>query len=100
MAGLIKELAAQFFKREIESGALVTVTHADASPDLKNASIYITVLPEDKEEETLNQIERSTSELKRYLGEHMKTKFIPAIHVKIDKGEKARQRIEELSREI
>lgn len=96
IANLIQELAAQFFEREKERDILITVTRADVSSDLKNASIYVTVMPEEKEEEIFGWIQSSLKDLRRYLGEHMKTKFTPEIRAKIDKGERARQRIEEI----
>ena len=49
VANNIKELAATFLGRENNRTSLITVTSADCSPDLKRATVYITVLPTEKE---------------------------------------------------
>ena len=49
----IKELAAQFLGRENNRTSLITVTSCTASPDLKRATIFITVLPTSKENSAL-----------------------------------------------
>ena len=53
VANLIKELSAQFLGRESNNTSLVTVTSTTVSPDLKRGTIYITVLPVDKEHAAL-----------------------------------------------
>ena len=63
MANLIKELSAVFLERESNRPSLLTVTSASISPDLKNATILITVLPEEKENEALEFAKRKRREL-------------------------------------
>jgi len=61
VANTIKELAAQFLNRENNRTSLVTVTGCTTSPDLKRATILITVLPNTKETEVLNFVKRFPS---------------------------------------
>ena len=49
----IKELGAQFLGRENNRTSLITVTSATCSPDLKRATIFITVFPILKEKSAL-----------------------------------------------
>ncbi len=98
MANLIKELAASFLGRENNKTSLITVTSATCSPDLKRATIYITVLPETKEQNALEFAKRKRPELREFLKKNMTTKIIPFIDIMIDLGEKNRQKIDELLR--
>ena len=96
VANLIKELSAQFLGRENNKTSLITVTACSVSPDLKRATLFITVLPEKKENEVLLFAKRKRSELREMLKKNMTTKIIPFIDILIDQGEKNRQKIDEL----
>jgi ribosome-binding factor A len=95
----IKHMAANFISEVGNKTSLITVTDCDITPDLKQATIYLTVLPEEKELDTLNFLKRQRSEMRDYVKERMKTHTIPFMEVEIDKGEKHRQKIDELLRE-
>ena len=95
----ILKLAATFLDRESDKTSLITVTHVDISPDFKNSTIYLSVLPDNKEEHALYFAKRKMSDFKQYLKEKMRIKAIPFFDVKIDVGEKNRRRIEELLHE-
>ena len=98
MANYIKELGAEFLGRESNRTSLITVTDCTTSPDLKRATLYITVLPLSKEKAVLDFAKRKRGELRAYLKEKMPIKTIPFIDVNIDLGEKNRQKIDELLR--
>lgn len=98
VANQIKELSAQFLARENNNTSLITVMSANASPDLKRATIFITVLPTSKETAALGFVKRNRKELREFLKKNMPIKTIPFIDVEIDQGEKNRQRIDELLR--
>lgn len=99
VANYLKELTALFLAREGNNTSLITVTGANCSPDLKRATVFITVLPTTKEGEALAFIKRKRPELRDFLKKNMKTKITPFIDVAIDLGEKNRQKIDELLRE-
>ncbi len=98
VANQIKELAAQFLGRENNRTSLLTVTSCSISPDLKRATIFITVLPESKENDALNFVKRKLRELREFLKKSMSIKVIPYLDVALDLGEKNRQKIDELLR--
>jgi len=98
VANFIKELSANFLGRENNRTSLITVTSCTTSPDMKKATVFITVLPESKEHDALDFVKRKRAELRDYLKENMKTKVIPFIDIEIDLGEKNRQKIDELLR--
>ncbi len=99
LANLIKELSAQFLNRENNRTSLITVTACTTSPDLKRATVLITVLPDKKEHGALDFAKRKRGELREFLKKNMKVKIIPFLDIQIDKGEKNRQKIDELLRE-
>lgn len=96
MRGLLRELAAEFFSREAGGRSLMTVTDATISPDFKRATIYFTTIPASEEERALEFAKRKRTELRDYLGTHAKLRALPVLEVKIDEGERNRQRIDEL----
>lgn len=95
--GLLKRTAAEFIEIESNKTALITVTRVEAPKDMKRATIYITVLPESKEEEALKFSRRRLSDLREYFKKKTRLRTIPFFAFEIDKGEKNRQRIDEIS---
>jgi len=99
VANFLKESTAEFLGRETNKTSLITVTSATCSPDLKRATIFITVFPTEKEKTALEFAKRKRGELREFLKKTMTTKNIPFIDIEIDLGEKHRQKIDELLRE-
>ncbi len=98
IANKIKELSAEFLSREGNKTSLINVAHATCSPDMKRATIYITVLPIDKEKTALEFAKRKRGELRGFIKKNMPVKIIPFLDIAIDLGEKNRQKIDELLR--
>lgn len=92
----IKEVVANFLEAESNNLSLITVTSVDVSPDLKNAKILISVLPESKEKAALDFCKRKRSEIKNEIKKKMNLRAIPFVDIEIDKGEKNRQKIHDL----
>lgn len=99
VANFIKEQSASVLAKIDNKSSLITVTGADISPDLKRATLFITVLPEAKEAQALGFVERNLGEIRDHLKKNMATKIIPYLEVKIDLGEKNRQKIDQLLKE-
>lgn len=99
MTNMIKELGADFLMKENNRTSLVTVTGANVSPDFKKATIFITVFPENQEKKVLNFAKRRGADMRLFLKKNMQTKTVPFVTIEIDKGEKNRQRIDELLKE-
>ena len=94
----IAHLAADFFARESNAQSLITVTHADVSPDIREVTIFFSVLPETYEQTVLAFAKRKRSEFREYLKKHSALQRLPTVDFEIDYGEKNRQRIEDLTR--
>lgn len=92
----IRKAAGDFIAQQANRNALITPTRVDISPDLKNATVYFTVLPEQHEEEALNFLRRKRSEFKHFLKKkHFKR--LPLTDFKIDYGEKNRQALDNIA---
>ena len=91
---LLRNLTAQFLERESNRQSLVTVTRAEVSSDLKKATVYITVLPEEKEEAALDFAKRKRKELREFVKGKIKFRVLPFLDIELDKAEKIRQKIE------
>ena len=93
-------LAAEFFRTESNRQSLITITKADLAPNFSESTIYFTVLPTKYEEEALNFAKRKRREFKQYIKKHTSMRRIPFFDFAIDEGEKHRQKIDEISRNV
>lgn len=77
---------------------MITVTRTEVSRDMKHGTIFITVLPENKEDAAINFAKRMRSELRHFVMKRLPVKVIPFFEVEIDFGEKNRLHVDELLR--
>jgi ribosome-binding factor A len=87
-----------FFQRESSGASMITVTRTEIGRDMKHGTIFITVLPENKEEAAINFAKRMRSDLRHFVMKRLPVKVIPFFEVEIDYGEKNRLHIDELLR--
>jgi ribosome-binding factor A len=97
---IIRELAADYFSKESNRLSLITVTGVDIYSHGSRADILITVLPENKEADALAFAKRQLSEFRIYVHDKSRIARIPFFDVKIDKGEKNRQHMDEIAKTI
>ena len=91
-------IAQDFFQRESSGASMITVTRTDITRDMKHGTIFITVLPENKEDAAINFAKRMRSELRHFVMKRLPVKVIPFFEVEIDYGEKNRLHVDELLR--
>jgi len=92
----IAHMAGDFFARESNVKALITVTHADVSPTFKEAKVFISILPQTMEADALKFAKRARSDFREYLKKNSLLYPIPVIDFILDLGEKNRQRVDTL----
>ncbi len=97
MAEALRETAAEFLAREAGRESLVTVTQVALTEDGRRGIIYITVMPEKDEESAIAFANRNRGELTKIFREHVRGMRLPHVEYRLDKGEKNRQRLDELS---
>lgn len=99
-SAMIQELAATFIRQEANTNPLITVTSVDLSPDLSRAIIFVTTIPDGREADALIFLKRNATNFRNFLKKKMRIKVIPHIEFLIDAGEKHRQHMDEMVREI
>lgn len=101
MLDVIKELAAKFLERESNRTSLITVTNAQLSNDKKKVTIFVTVFPDTNQENAvIDFANRKKREFYDFIKSNSRISRLPSILFAIDEGEKARQRIDDLSRNL
>lgn len=98
--GIIAEAAASFILREANTDPMITITRVDISPDLRQALIFFTTIPEDRQADAAIFLKRSAGDFRHYLKKNVALKRIPHIEFMIDAGERHRQHIDEVFRDI
>ncbi len=93
---LLRRLVATFIERESNRDALISVTHVDVNESLKYATIYISVLPESKEDAALNFMKRQLTDIRTHIKKNAPSRVLPYLNVEIDRGEKNRQIIDRI----
>lgn len=97
---IIREKAARFFLMESAGNALITVTNVAVSRDGNYATIFITCLPEDAEPRVLDFAKRKRGDFKDFIKRESKLNRIPFFDFAIDTGERNREKIDQISKEI
>ncbi len=100
MSIIIKELAAKFIQSEANTDPLITVTNVDLSTDWKRVLIMVTTIPDGRSEDALVFLKRSATEMRNYFKKHGRMRHIPHFDFMVDAGEKHRQHMDELVKEI
>jgi ribosome-binding factor A len=93
----IAHLAADFLGKESNRQSMITVTRASISSDLKNATVFFTVLPDEYEGAALNFAKRKRTEFRGFVKKHTGLRRLPFFEFEIDRGEKHRQHLDTLS---
>ncbi|MDP2593488.1 MAG: ribosome-binding factor A [bacterium] len=93
---VVRKAAALFLNKESNGSSLITVTDVALKNRGKKADIMITVLPENQEDAALDFSKRKRGEFREVLKHETSLQVLPFVDFLIDKGEKNRQRVDEL----
>jgi len=93
---LLRQCSARFFAIESNRSSLITITRCVVSPDSKQVTVLITVLPESRAHTALDFAKRKRKDLREYIKKHLRLKRLPFLDIEIDGGELNRQKIDEL----
>lgn len=102
MNNLVQKVLGEILLREYDFGKhiLITITRVEATPNLQEARIYITVIPEEKQGQILKILSRNVYHIQQELNERLRMRPVPRIKWLIEKGTAQAQRVEELLEEI
>lgn len=97
---LMRDYAAEYLQKHVTRHGLITVTGIDLSPDFKNITILISVLPDTQAEEALDASRRELHGLREFVKSQVKMRVLPFFEIEIDEGEKKRQKFDEVLRRV
>jgi ribosome-binding factor A len=79
----------------------VTITGVEASPDLRSARVYYSVLGDEAQHrETQAALQRAASRIRAVVGRQVRLKFLPELHFEPDVAIEHGLRMEELLRRL
>ncbi|RLC35091.1 MAG: 30S ribosome-binding factor RbfA [Candidatus Nealsonbacteria bacterium] len=99
---LIKKELSQIVLKEMDflKKVLVTLTRVDTSPDLEQAKVFISVIPEEESQQALETLNKSIYYLQQKLNQRLKMRPVPRIKFMEEKRTKEAGRVEELLEKI
>jgi ribosome-binding factor A len=94
---LQKEIAEILLQElDLSEGSLVTVTHVDASGNLQEAKVYISVMPEANQEDVFFVLNKNIYAVQQMLNKRLRMRPVPRIRWTAETKTSEAQRIEEL----
>ena len=99
---LLKQELGVIVLREAEApeGALVTVTRVDCSPNLQQAKVYVSVMPDEHAKEVIKGLQRNIYDIQQVLNDRLSMRPVPRIQWVIEEATATAQRIESLLDQI
>lgn len=98
---MLKSTISSIIARDIEiNDVLVTVTHIDTSPDLKNTKISVSIIPKNLTGTALAKLKQNTGLIAKEINKQTTLRRTPKISWVIDGTESYLASIEESFREI
>jgi ribosome-binding factor A len=85
---VIKEAVANIILQDLSDPhfGFVTVTRAKVSPDLKNATVYFSILGDtDQQNRTLDHLKRAKARIRHLLSGQVTLRYLPELNFEIDK---------------
>lgn len=85
----IKRRSSLFIRDELKDPRLgfLTVTDAEINSDLTHATIYVSVLGDEaQQQQTMQALQRARGVIKRDIGDWLQIRTVPEIHFKLDQS--------------
>lgn len=97
---ILLEAAGRYIAREAGRNTLITPTRAVMSKDGKGATIYVSVYPEGQDDHAINFLMRHKDLFRNDLKKTTRLARLPYIRFEIDAGERARQHLDDISKDL
>ncbi|HEU0081217.1 MAG TPA: ribosome-binding factor A [Candidatus Paceibacterota bacterium] len=94
---IIRDMAARFIALESNRTSMITVTRVETKDRGALATVFLTVYPDSQEGAAIDFLKRQRSDFREYVKSHARLMRIPFFDFEIDKGEKARQKIDAIT---
>lgn len=87
-------------ERFFDPSVLVTVMSVDTSDTIEDSTVWISVLPKDREGYVLETLKSESRHIQQILNRRIEMRFVPRIHWKIDHSESYVEKIDEAFKHI
>ncbi len=77
---------------------LVTITGVETQPNLRNATVFFSMVDLEESEPARAALESAAARLRRALGAQVRLKFTPVLHFELDQGIAGGSRIDRILR--
>jgi len=94
---VIRDLSARFLSMESNRTSMITITKVASTNKGDRVTIYFTVYPENREGVALDFVKRKRSDFRNFVRDNSRLSIIPFFEFEIDRGEKARQKIDAIA---
>jgi len=98
----LKRTVAMVIERDLSDPrirGLVSVTRVDLSPDRRNLSVFVSVIPEEYEKRTLHGLRAATGHIQTRVAKKVQSRSIPVISFHLDTSLKRQAEVEKAIRE-
>ncbi len=97
----MREELSRILEREVEfpPGILVTITRLEVSEDVHYATVFLSVLGEERDE-ALAMVRKNTYHIQQGLNRRMRMRPVPRISFQIDEAEERREVVEKSLAEL
>jgi len=65
---------------------LITITSVRVSPDLREAIVMVSVLPEERQELVVHGLKHAAPHIRREIGEHIRSRQLPTLQFRLDES--------------
>lgn len=96
---LKKELGQIFQKEAFFKDCLISISHLETSPDLRQTRIYLSIFPADKSDEIIKLIKKEEVHIQQKLHRRLYMKPLPKINFVIDNSQQKSAHIEKILKE-
>ena len=85
----LKKAIAQVLQRDMADpriDAFVSITRVKISPDMRNATIFVSVMPAEKESKNIHGLRHATGHIRKLVLKKMATRTVPAFKFVLDES--------------
>ena len=91
---IVRDYASRWFAAESNRKSMITITRVSANDKGNMVTVFMTVFPENQEEAALDFARRNRPEFRAFVRHNSRLMKTPFFDFEIDRGEKARQKID------
>ena len=87
-----------YWEREIElpKSTLLTVARVEATGPLDKAYVYISIWPEDKQEEVMEVLQKNIYATQKYIDKRLSMRRVPQLVLEVDEQSASRREVEDV----